>query len=192
RIVNHPCRPVDEVRDARRDVSRLSRETRQVHPLIHPHFIAIVIGVAVLSKLPVYTPTQISTIGDIDESLTLAAVIAVVIFTDQVSILIKNEIVRIPISVGKDFKVAAVRISPDNHTAVRMLPPLSIGSNPVKSYIANLPVNLSFRSHNGTRHSVSAKTDVDAIAVRYRSFFIDNSIPICITGAPHIGSDTYK
>ena len=67
-----------------------------------------------------------------------------------------------------------------------MLPFLSVGSFSVKSYITNLPVDFSIRSHLGTRHPVTPKANMNSISMGNRSFFICNSISIFVFHPPEI------
>src|SRR5690606_27392182 len=84
---------------------RLAFKTRFVITLVHPDFVSVVFGIFVFTELPVNPPAAVGTIDQIDKALVLAFMIAVVVYRDEVAVLIKDELVSIAQPMGEDLKV---------------------------------------------------------------------------------------
>ena len=114
--------------------------------------------------------------------------ITIIVFTDQVGILVKSKLMRIAVAVSKYFKITSVRVTPGYHAAIRVLPFLSVLVFTAKTNVADLPVYPAIGTHFHSRHTVTAKPDVNAISMRHRCFFIGYTVTIFIQHSPHIWS----
>src|SRR5690606_23080946 len=110
RIVRHSSRPIVIVYNRRNDVGCLAFPTRLIELLIHPDLVRVVLGIRILSVLPVGAPACIMSFNNMNQTFTLPWVVAVVVGRDDVTILVEDELMCIAQSGCKHFKVAAVRI----------------------------------------------------------------------------------
>jgi hypothetical protein len=94
-VVVESGRPRMPRSDRRRDVRRLPGEARLEQTLIHPDVVRVVVGIDVLAELPVDAPAAVHPVDDVEESLVLSLVIAVVVRSDQVAVLVERELLRV-------------------------------------------------------------------------------------------------
>ena len=191
-IVNHTCWAIVVIHNGRNDVSGLSIPTRFEQFFVHPNFIFIVFGIGVFAILPVGTPTCIRTLNNMYQSLAFARVVAVVIRRNQVAVFVKHKFVGVAQTVGKNFKIAAVGVGASNNTGVGMFMFFPIGSRNISANVTDIPVNASVRAFRYARHAMSAKADVNAVAVADRCFFINDSVAVAVFQSPQIRSNCHK
>src|SRR5690606_30715899 len=154
-----------KITDTGCNVRGLAFKAGEIHFFIHPHFVAVVIGISVFAILPIAAPACIRAVDDINQALLFTGMINIVIFADDVSVFVKHKLMRIAYTVGKDLEIAAIGIGTSNNTAVWILPFLSIRSRTIKTDIADLPVQAAVGTHFYAGHAVAGKADVYAIAM---------------------------
>src|SRR5688572_23789859 len=184
RIVHHTCGTIDKIFDTRCNVSWLSLKPWRIHFFSHPYFIAVVVRVPVFTILPIAPPAYISAIYNIHQPFTFTGMIAIVIFTDEIGVFIKNKFMCITITGSKYFKVASIGITSGNNTAIGVFPFFTSLVLATKTNITNLPINSSVRSHFHARHTVTTKSYMNSITMRNRSFIVSYPIAVFIFHSP--------
>ena len=164
-VVDHAGWTIYKVFNSRGNVSCLSFPAGNIHFFIHPYLISVVVWITVFTELPVGSPSDIRTVHDVNQALTLTSVVSVVVFADHVTIFIKHKLMCISVAIGEHFKITAIRIGSYDNATVGMFPLFSAFIGAAESDITNLPVDFSFRSHFNTRHAMAAETHVDTISV---------------------------
>src|SRR4028119_1121038 len=106
--------------------------------------------------------------------------VSVIVLTNKIAIFIKYKLMGIAESMGKYFKVAAIRIRPGNYTTIGMFPFGSVGAFSIKSDIAYVPVDAAIGSYFYTGHAMASKTYMYSIPMRNRFFFVSYSVSIFI------------
>src|SRR5690606_37823207 len=105
RVVDHARRPRMVGGQWWQQVRSLTLKAGFVISLIHPDLVDIVFRIFVFAQLPVNPPAAVGTIDQIDKALVLAFMIAVVVYRDEVAVLIIDELVSIAQPMGEDLKV---------------------------------------------------------------------------------------
>src|SRR5690625_7748657 len=89
--------------------------------------------------------------------------ITVIVYRDEIAIIIEIKLVHIPQTRGKHFEVTAIGFRTDNNSLAIEWPPFPITIHRVETYITNTPIDPSVRSHSQTRYPVPSKTDMNQI-----------------------------
>ena len=118
--------------------------------------------------------------------------VAVIVFTDQISMFIKCKFVGVTKSGCKYFKITPIRISPCYNTTIGIFPFFSCLVFSVKANISNLPINPAVWTHFHTRHSMTTKSYMNPKTSRNGCFFICYSITIIVFHSPQIRRHSNK
>src|SRR5690606_31045424 len=100
--------------------------------------------------------------------------VPVIIHTDQVRIFIEDKFMDIPQAMGKDFKIASIRVGSHNHAFIGVFPFLSIRTNAIETYVSHRPIDPAVRTYFQSGHVVAAKADMDTITMGNGLLLIHN------------------
>src|SRR5690554_253303 len=95
-------------------------------------------------------------------------------------------------TLGKDFKIASIRIRPEDDPLVREFPCCTVWTDAVEAYVTHGPINPAIRPHSQSGHVVAAKADMDAIAVGNGFLLIHNPVAVIVLHPPKVRPDRYK
>ncbi len=185
RVVDHARRTAVVRRHRRHDVRRLAGEARLEHLLVHPDVVAVVLRVGVLAVLPVRAPAAVGSVRDVDETLGLALMIAVVVDADQVAVLVEGELLQVADAGREDLEVRAVGLRAHDRALIRIGPALAGLVDDVESDVSDLPVDPAVRSADQPRHAVPAERGVDVVALADDDLAIDRAVVVVVLEPPH-------
>ena len=187
RVVDHARWTAVVRRHRRHDVRRLAGEARLEHLLVHPDVVAVVLRVGVLAVLPVRAPAAVRSVRNVDETLGLALVIAVVVDADQVAVLVERELLQVADPGREHLEVRAVGLRAHDRALVRIGPALAGLVRDVKADVADLPVEPAVGTAYQAGHAVPAERGMDAVALADDDLAIDRAVVVVVLEPPHAG-----
>ena len=155
--------------------------------LVHPDVVAVVARVGVLAVLPVGAPAAVRSVGDVDDALALAVVVAVVVDADEVAVLVERELLQVPDARGEHLEAAAVQLGAQDGALARIGPALAALVDDVEADVADFPVEPSVRTDGHAGDAVAAERHMRVVAVADRRLAIDDAVAVRVAQAVDAG-----
>src|SRR5690606_23300110 len=147
---------------------------------VHPYIITVVLGIGIFAILPIGAPSGIGTFYNMYQTFTFAPVVPIIVRANDITIFVKYKFVGIAESGREDFKITAIGIGSYNDSLIGVVIIFSICGSDIGPNIPYAPIDPSIGTFYGTRHPMSAKTDMYPVSMGDGGFVRHDPIPVLI------------